>query len=155
MKEEYSHYMQQCLELAKRALTAGDPPVGAVIVFDNKIIGKGIEAGKTTGDVTNHAEILAVRDAIENGYRDKLNVSTMYTTHEPCIMCSYVIRHHRIPKIVYGAAVPDVGGATSRFDILTSKDIAKWGNGPEIISGICLADCIRLNDEFIKKSAKF
>src|SRR6188768_1358855 len=112
MKEKFEDYMLQCLDLAKLALAAGDPPVGAIIVLDGKVIGTGVESGRSTGDITNHAEILAVRDAIKNGYSDRLDRSIMYTTHEPCIMCSYVIRHHKISEIIYGASVPYIGGST-------------------------------------------
>ncbi|WP_316848165.1 nucleoside deaminase [Pedobacter psychrodurus] len=154
MQEDDQYYMHQCLDLAKIALAAGDPPVGVVIVFEGKIIGTGIESGKTTGDITNHAEILAVRDAIKNGYLDQLQMSVMYTTHEPCIMCAYVIRHHRIPEIIYGTAVPFVGGSTSKFNILATQDVPKWGAGPKIIDGICLKECIQLNEDFKKRLAK-
>jgi len=150
MEEDDSDYMQQCLKLARLALAAGDPPVGVVIVHEGEIIGTGIESGKSTGDITNHAEILAVRDAIKNGHVDKLGLATMYTTHEPCIMCSYVLRHHHIPKIVYGTSVPFIGGSSSRFNILSTKDVPKWGDGPEIISGVCLDECIQLNEDFKK-----
>lgn len=142
--------MQQCLGLAAIALAAGDPPVGALIVYNDEVIGKGIEAGRSTGDVTNHAEIVAVRDAIDNGYSAQLHLATMYTTHEPCIMCSYVMRHHQIPEIVYGTSVPFVGGATSQFNVLSTLEVPKWGNKPTIISGVYLEECNLLNEEFRK-----
>lgn len=154
MQEDDQYYMSHCLKLAKTALAAGDPPVGVVIVFEGKVIGTGIESGRSTGDITNHAEILAVRDALKNGYANELHKSTMYTTHEPCIMCSYVIRHHRIREIVYGTSVPFVGGSTSSFNILATQDVPKWGGNPKIISGICLDECIQLNEEFKKVLAK-
>lgn len=99
--ENYNQYMLECIELAKQALEKGNPPVGSVLVFEDKIIGKGIESGKSSGDITQHAEILAVKDALKNGYRDILEKSVMFTTHEPCIMCSYLIRHHKIAKLVF------------------------------------------------------
>jgi len=154
MKKDDSHYMQHCLELAKVALDAGDPPVGVIIVFEDQVLGNGIESGKSTGDITNHAEILAVRDSIKNGHLDKLSLATMYTTHEPCIMCSYVLRHHQIPKIVYGTAVPYIGGSSSKFNILSTLEVPKWGDGPEIVSGICLDECVQLNEAFQKLLAK-
>ena len=82
MHDDVEKYMQQCLILAERALDSGNPPVGALIVFENTIIGTGVEAGRSTGDITNHAEILAVRDAIAAGHRDKLYMARMFTTHE-------------------------------------------------------------------------
>lgn len=154
MQEEFQYYMQECLILAKNALEAGNPPVGALIVFDGKIIGKGTESGKSTGDITNHAEILSIRDAIKNGYSDKLPLSSMFTTHEPCIMCSYMIRHHKINEIIYGVSVPYIGGFTSKFNILDTEDIPKWENKPNVISGICTEECNMLSMEFLKRLNK-
>ncbi len=150
MEKNHQYYMQQCLELAKTALAAGDPPVGALIVAHGEIIGTGIESGKSTGDITNHAEIVAIRDAVKNGYADKLPIASLFTTHEPCIMCSYVIRHHRLSEIVYGTSVPFVGGATSKFDILLTHEVPKWGEMPTIISGVCSHECNQLTEAFKK-----
>jgi len=154
MQEEIEIYMHQCVSLAKEALATGNPPVGALIVFEGNVIGTGIESGKSTGDITNHAEIEAIRAVIKNGYADKLPVARMYTTHEPCIMCSYMIRHHRIPEIVYGIAVQYVGGQTSQFNILATEDVPKWGTKPKIISGVCLDECNILNDQFLEALKK-
>lgn len=150
MEKNHQYYMQKCLGLAKIALAAGNPPVGALVVAGGEIIGTGIEAGKSTGDITNHAEIAAIRDAVKNGFADKLSTSSLFTTHEPCIMCSYVIRHHRIPEIIYGTSVPFVGGATSKFDILLTHEVPKWGEIPTIISGVCTNECNQLTEEFKK-----
>lgn len=154
MQEDFQYYMQQCLDLATIALEAGNPPVGALLVFDGNVIGTGIESGKSTGDITNHAEILAIRSALKNGYSDKLHLSHMYTTHEPCIMCSYMIRHHRIPSIFYGSAVPYIGGLTSKFDVLKTEDVPKWGSKPNIIGGICLDECNALTTQFLDRLNK-
>lgn len=149
MKHDHQYYMKQCLALAKTALDSGNPPVGALIVLNGEIIGEGIESGRSTGDITNHAEIMAIRDALKNGHSKNLNYSSMYTTHEPCIMCSYMIRHHRISKIVYGSAVPFVGGSSSQFKLLETEDVPKWANKPEIISDICLDECNALTAQFL------
>jgi tRNA(adenine34) deaminase len=151
MQQTVEHYMRQCLSLAEMALQRGDPPVGALIVFDNVIIGTGIEAGKTTNEITNHAEILAIKDAIRNGHQEKLHLSRMFTTHEPCIMCSYVIRHHQIPDIIYAVSVPHVGGASSLFSILTTEAVPKWGRKPNITAGVCAEACEVLNQQFRAK----
>lgn len=144
MPSQYDQYMEQCISLARIASAAGDPPVGAIIVLEGQVIGQGIESGRSTGDITNHAEILAVKDAVKNGYAGKLHLASMYTTHEPCIMCAYVIRHHRIAEIIYGVSVPHIGGATSRFNILSAQDVPRWGEAPKIVSGICLEACNEL-----------
>jgi len=148
MQHDHQHYMHQCIKLAEEALAAGNPPVGAVVVLNGNVIGKGIESGRSTGDVTNHAEILAIKDALKNGYAAQLHLAGIYTTHEPCVMCSYVIRHHKIHEIIYATPVPVLGGATSRFNILTTEDVAKWGSKPGIVTGICLAECEQLNEAF-------
>jgi tRNA(adenine34) deaminase len=154
MEQEFEKYMQQCLGLAEIALQNGNPPVGAMIVFDDTVIGKGIESGKSTGDITNHAEILAIRDAINNGHSGNLYQVKMFTTHEPCIMCSYVIRHHKLSHIIYGSSVPFLGGATSTFNILGTEDVPKWGKKPLIIAGICAKECSELTQRYILKIEK-
>lgn len=146
--------MNQCLDLAKKALAGGNPPVGSLIVFGGVIIGSGAESGKSTGDITNHAEIIAIRDAIKNGYADKLSVAAMYSTHEPCIMCSYMIRHHRIAEIIYGSAVPHIGGSTSQFNILATEDVPKWGTRPKVVGGICTDECNALTTQFLESLSK-
>lgn len=140
--------MRLAIALGKRALASGNPPVGAIMVCNDQIIGEGIESGKSTNDITNHAEILSIRDAISNGHRDKLEGSTLYTTHEPCMMCSYVIRHHKIGSVVYGMAVAHIGGATSDFDLLCTSKVPNWGNGPEIIGGLLQEECRELSEKY-------
>lgn len=129
--------MKHCLSLAEKALKNGNPPVGAILEFDGNIIGEGIESGKSTNDITNHAEIEAIRDAIKKGFIDQLQSATMYTTHEPCIMCSYVIRHHKILEIVYGSSVDHIGGYSSNFAVLSNKTVPNWGTPPKVVTGIC------------------
>ncbi|GAB4111077.1 MAG: tRNA adenosine(34) deaminase TadA [Phycisphaeraceae bacterium] len=142
--------MQRCIELSRIALARGNPPVGAVIVYDGKIIGQGIESGKSTGDITNHAEILSIRDAVHNQKQGLLRASVMYTTHEPCVMCSYVIRHHGIARLVYGSKVDYVGGVTSPFKILETEHVPRWGKPPQIESGLCEQACIELTHEYLR-----
>lgn len=144
----YDKYMLECIELAKQALEKGNPPVGSLLIFEDKIIGRGIESGKSTGDITQHAEILAIKNALANGYRDILDQSVMFSTHEPCIMCSYLIRHHKVSKLVFGVSVPLVGGQSSEFKILETENIPKWGEKPEIESGILQQECELLNQQF-------
>jgi tRNA(adenine34) deaminase len=141
-------YMRVCVELANIALSAGDPPVGAILVHGDKIIGRGIESGRSTGDITNHAEILAVRDTVKNGHSMLLDQAILYTTHEPCIMCSYVIRQSKIPRVVFGVAVGEAGGYTSEFPILKTDKIVNWSKMPQITSGVCQSDCEKLNEMF-------
>lgn len=142
--------MTKCLELAKIALARNNPPVGAILVYRDAIIGEGIESGKSTRDITNHAEINAIRDAIKNNLEDKIGESVMYTTHEPCIMCSYVIRHHNFRKLVYGSKVSHVGGHTSNFKLLAAEGVPKWNVMPEIVSGVLEFECSTLINAYAK-----
>ncbi|MCS3869288.1 tRNA(adenine34) deaminase [Chryseobacterium ginsenosidimutans] len=141
-------YMMECIDLANQALINGNPPVGALLVFENKIIGKGIESGKSTGDITQHAEILAVKDALQQGHRDILDKAVLFSTHEPCVMCSYLIRHHKIAKIVFGVTVPYLGGQSSEFKILETENIPKWGSRPLIETGLLKHECEILNEKY-------
>lgn len=152
--EFYTQYMLECIELAIKALAKGNPPVGSLLVYEDKIIGRGSEAGKSSGDITHHAEILAVKDALANGYRDVLEKSVLFSTHEPCIMCSYLIRHHKISKLVYGVSVPLVGGQSSDFKILETETIPKWGKKPEIETGLLQHECEILNEQFAEYLSK-
>jgi len=146
--EGHEFYMERSIQLGKKALASGNPPVGSVIVQEGRIIGEGMESVKESGDVTRHAEIEAVRDAVRRGFSEKLRGSVLYTTHEPCIMCSYVIRHHGIDHIIYGVAVAYVGGDTSFFDVLATDRVPQWGGKPKITAGICREECEQLNREF-------
>jgi len=148
MEKGHEFYMEKCLQLGEKALSAGNPPVGSLIVFGGRIIGEGVEAVKESGDITNHAEIEAIRDALNKGFFEELSRSILYTTHEPCIMCSYVIRQHKISQVVYGVAVEYIGGHTSSFKVLTSENVPQWGRKPGITSGICRKECEQLNFQF-------
>lgn len=108
-----------------------ESPVGSIVVDDDVIIGEGVEASKARQDVTCHAEVEAIRAAVRARGRD-LSAATLYSTHEPCLLCSYVIRHYRIARVVIQHAVPHVGGVTSSHPILTATDVPAWGAPPEI-----------------------
>ncbi len=145
-------YMHYCITLGEIALQKGNPPVGAILVVHDTIIGEGYETAKTSGDVTEHAEILAIRDAVQKGNSALLENAILYTTHEPCLMCSYAIRHYKIPTIVYSLAVPDVGGHSSTFNVLITDKIEKWNPEPAVIAGICKDQCALLQQQFTKSN---
>lgn len=125
-------FMQRCEALADLAAQRQESPVGSVVVLDGQIIGEGIEAGKAKQDITCHAEVEAIREAVKKHGKD-LSAATLYTTHEPCILCSYVIRHHRIGRVVMQHAVAHIGGVSSAYPILTAKDIPIWGEPPVVL----------------------
>ena len=121
--------LARCQALARMAADRQESPVGSVIVVAGTIIGEGIEAAREKRDITAHAEVEAVRAAIGTHGTD-LSLATLYTTHEPCLLCSYVIRHHHIARVVIQHAVAHVGGVTSTYPILTAKDVQVWGAPP-------------------------
>lgn len=141
----HEFYMKRCIELAFTAKERGDSPVGSLIVQNGNIIGKGTEGGKTFKDITYHAEIEAVRHAVKFLQSIDLSDCILYTTHEPCIMCSYVIRHYKINSIIVGLSTGEIGGYSSKFPILLDSTIKKWGSPPNIIDGVLKSECELLN----------
>ncbi len=138
-------FMRACIELALIAKQRGDPPVGAVLVRDGQIIAKGMEGGKTHNDITYHAEVEAIRQATALLQRQDLSGCILYTTHEPCILCSYVIRHTKIDKIVMALTTGEIGGMSSRYPLLSDVSIKKWGPAPALITGVLEEECRKLH----------
>lgn len=126
--------MQKCEKLARQAAERGDAPVGAIIVRDGKIVAQAGEANKSGNDITRHAEIEAIRQAVASLKTNDLSNCVMYSTHEPCVMCSYAIRFHKISKVVYRHTVPYLGGITSSMPVLlTCEAPPSWGPPPTIV----------------------
>jgi len=133
MKEDM-FYINRCEALGKAAAKKGNSPVCAVIIKDDKIISEAEEAVKSKNDITCHAEIEAIRIAIRKLNLTDLSECILYTSHEPCIMCSYAIRYYKIKKIVFLNAVDYLGGTTSSMALLKSDDVPpNWGKPPQIV----------------------
>ena len=131
-------FMLQALAMAATAALAGEVPVGAIIVKDGVIIGRGSNAPIGTHDPTAHAEILAMRDAAKNIENYRLVDCTLYVTLEPCAMCTGAIQHARIARLVFGASDPKTGACGSVVNLMTE---AKLNHHTEICSGIMAAEC--------------
>lgn len=114
------HYMQMALELAERACAQGEVPVGAVLVLDGEVIGKGQNSPIAGHDPTAHAEIQAIRDACSHQGNYRLPGSVLYVTLEPCTMCVGALVHARVAEVVYGAADPKSGALGGCQDLSTS-----------------------------------
>lgn len=142
---DHEPYMRRCLELAKEAADRGDTPVGSLVVLDGQVIGQASERLPTGRLVTGHAEILALQQAIDAIGSLDLSGGTLYTTAEPCFMCSYAIRQVRLSRVVFGSATPWIGGATSSQPILSSTDLNPWRPAPEVIAGLLEAECLALH----------
>jgi tRNA(adenine34) deaminase len=128
---DHKIYIQRCLELAAMAAKEGESPVGSIVVKNGKIIGEAYEKSRQLKDVTRHAEVLAILDAMKNS--ENLAGATLYTNVEPCILCSYVIRHHRIAKVVFAEYSGELGGTNQPFSLLLSSHFKSWDLPPAII----------------------
>lgn len=141
---EHERFMHHCLELARLARKQGNTPVGSVVVLDGKIIGEGVEQLPAGRLVTGHAEVLACQQAVERIGSRTLPGAVLYTTAEPCFMCSYVIRQSEIEQVVYGKETPRIGGVSSAFPILTDRSLNDWKPSVTVIGGVLAEECQRL-----------
>ena len=128
--------MGEALLLAKRAGAEDEVPVGAVIVRDSEIIGRGWNRNIALNDPSAHAEIMAMREAGVALGNHRLTGCTLYATLEPCLMCAGAMIHARLDRIVFGATDPKTGAAGGKFDLLGNPA----HNHAAIIVGGCLAD---------------
>lgn len=136
-----AEFMRQAIRLARIALERGDTPVGSVVVYDGCIVGGGIEAVRSEKDLTAHAELKAVREACRA--LDSLDLAGcgLYTTVEPCFMCSFVIRSARLSRVVTGKPVPHIGGISSNHPILIDPGFPNWPRPPEVVTGVLEEEC--------------
>lgn len=125
--------MRRCEELAAESAKLGNPAVGSLIVFNGNVIGEGLELGRSKNDITYHAEIECIRAAVKKLGGKKLLGATLYTTHEPCIMCSYVIRHYQVGRVIIKHKVQEFGGESSGLKILSTTQFPSWSNPPDVI----------------------
>ncbi|MBR5731018.1 MAG: tRNA adenosine(34) deaminase TadA [Firmicutes bacterium] len=140
--------MEEALELARRAAEAGEVPVGAVIVKDGEIIGRGINSTETDKDPTCHAEIKAIRQAAQalGGWR--LSGCSMYVTLEPCSMCAGAIVLARLDALYIGAPDPKSGACVSLSQITTDS---RLNHQVELHTGVLQEECSALIKDFFRK----
>ena len=128
----HQFFLDKCAHLARMAAQDGESPVGSVLVKDGRLLGSAYEKSKQLKDVSRHAEILAILDALQQ--TNDLSGSTLYSNAEPCILCSYAIRHHRIATVVFSRYVGELGGTQPPCNVLTADNFTTWGPPPEIIA---------------------
>ncbi|WP_406697187.1 nucleoside deaminase [Singulisphaera sp. Ch08] len=141
---DHESFMRRCLELAVTARDQGNTPVGSIVVLDDRIIGEGVETLPVGTSLTGHAEILACQAALDSTGRKDLAGAVLYTTAEPCFMCSYAIRQLRIGLVVYGLETPMIGGVNSAHPILTDPALDGWRPAPVVNGGVMREKCTRL-----------
>jgi tRNA(adenine34) deaminase len=110
-------WMAQALEEARRAAAEGEVPIGSVVVFDGRVVGRGRNARERMKDPTAHAEILALQEAARSLGRWRLTGATIFATLEPCFMCAGALVNARIDRLVYAVADPKAGAVGSLFDV--------------------------------------
>jgi len=125
--------MKRCFELAGRAAAAGNHAVGSVVARGEEILGEAEEETPAGPVAFAHAELLAVQRSIQATGQRRLPGTTLYTSHEPCLLCAYAIRATRVGRIVITKPTPEVGGVTSSYPILTARDISVWGQPPTVV----------------------
>ncbi|ROH88364.1 tRNA adenosine(34) deaminase TadA [Pseudomethylobacillus aquaticus] len=138
-------FMQQALQLAAEAAALGEVPVGAVVVKDGIIIGRGRNATISGNDPTAHAEIMAMRDAAAYLGNYRLVDCSLYVTLEPCAMCSGAIQHARITRLVYGAHDPKTGCCGSVLDLMAEP---RLNHHTQVAGGLLAADCGQILSDF-------
>jgi tRNA(adenine34) deaminase len=140
--------MREALLLADRSKRQGEVPVGAVIVHDGHIVGRGRDTRETMNDPLAHAEIIAIREACARLDHWRLIGCTMYVTLEPCIMCMGAILHTRMTRIVYGATSPKWGAVESVLELANVPDL---NHRVQVTSGICAEECSMVLSSFFEQ----
>jgi tRNA(adenine34) deaminase len=141
-------FMNKALDEAYEAYELDEVPIGAVIVKDGKIIGKGYNRKEVSLDTTNHAEIMAIKEASKNLKNWRLTGCTMYVTVEPCPMCAGAIVNSRITELVIGTMDPKGGACGSLYNIVEDD---RLNHRVEVRRGILEEKCSSIMKEFFKK----
>jgi len=142
------HYMQLALDLAREAAIEGEVPVGAIVVKDGTVIGRGGNSPINTHDPTAHAEITALRDAAKNLGNYRLVGCSLYVTLEPCAMCTGAIQHARIARLIYGASDAKTGACGSVINLMAEP---KLNHHTEVTCGVLAQECGAALSEFFKQ----
>ncbi len=151
MEPADDEFMRESLSEAFAAREEGEVPVGAVVVLEGEIIGRGRNAVISTSDPTAHAEIVALRDAARRLGNYRIVGATLYSTIEPCAMCAGAILHARIARLVYGATDPKAGAVTTHFEICSTDFL----NHRVMIKGGMLEDeCREVIQSFFREKRK-
>jgi tRNA(adenine34) deaminase len=134
----HADFMREALALADDAAAAGEVPVGAIVVSDGHVLGRGANRPIASRDPTAHAEIVAIRDAAAAAGNYRLSGATLYVTIEPCLMCVGAIVHARIGTLVYGAPEPRAGAIESA---LRAHEVAGLNHRFVVVSGVLAKEC--------------
>ena len=148
MNDEF--FMDQAIELAKEAANEGEVPVGAVVVIDGRVVGRGRNRRETDKNALAHAEIEAINEACRTLGGWRLWQCDMYVTLEPCPMCTGAIINSRIKRLVYGASDSKAGSCGSVVNLFSLP----YNHKPEVVSGLKQEECAALLSDFFKRLRK-
>ena len=138
-------FMREALALARAGAGSGEVPVGAIVVVNGAIVGRGANSPIAHSDPTAHAEILALREAAASTGNYRLAGATLYCTLEPCVMCAGALVSARIDRLVFGARDLRFGGVRSKYQIADSPLL---NHRVEITEGVLAVECVELLREF-------
>ncbi len=141
-------WMEEALRLAHRAELAGEVPIGAVVVFEQKIVGRGWNQPVSANDPTAHAEIVALRESARALGNYRLSGCELYVTLEPCAMCAGAMVHARIARLVFGARDPKAGAAGSVLQVLNDP---KLNHRVEVSEGVLGGRCMEMLQAFFRE----
>jgi tRNA(adenine34) deaminase len=144
---EHRVFMREAVALADEAAAAGEVPVGAVVVVDGRIVGRGANRPIGSHDPTAHAEIVALRDAATTLGNYRLTGASLYVTVEPCLMCVGAMVHARIATVVYGAPEPKSGAIESAG---RAHEFPGLNHQLVVVSGVLAAECASRLREFFQ-----
>jgi len=142
------HYMRLAIDQAKIAEENGDVPIGAVIIYQNQIIGKAYNQREQLKDPTAHAEIIALTQAAAYMQTWRLTGCTMYVTLEPCPMCAGALVLARMDRLVFGCDDPKAGACGSLYDIVRD---GRLNHRLEVTTGVLADECSQLLQDFFQK----
>jgi len=141
-------FMREALVLARQAETMGEVPVGAVVVKNGEVIGRGCNAPISRHDPSAHAEMTALREAAQHLGNYRLVGCELFVTLEPCVMCVGAMFHARIARVVYGARDPKTGAAGSVLNLFAAEQL---NHHARIQGGVLAEECGRVLSDFFAK----
>ncbi|MCP1181535.1 tRNA adenosine(34) deaminase TadA [Paenibacillus sp. 1781tsa1] len=144
---QHEHWMREAIAEAYKAEALGEVPIGAVIVQNNQIIGRGYNLRETTLDSTAHAEMVAIRQASETIGAWRLLDCSLYVTLEPCPMCAGAIVQSRVPRVIFGTADPKAGCAGTLMNLLQEP---RFNHRTEVIPDILQPECSTMLTQFFR-----
>jgi len=146
-KNDHTHFMREAVKEGRKALISGDVPIGAVVVLNGEIIGRGHNQVELLNDPTAHAEMIAITAAANHIQEKWLHEATLYVTVEPCSMCAGACVLARLKRVVYGVTDIKTGAHSSLFNLLNDP---RLNHKIEVIPGIFKQECAALMIDFFE-----